>query len=147
MMTRSTNSGESPRTPSGSPRSVAFLAASMRRAVVVGVVWVVSCGIANGWPVVTALGQMAVPSIWVAAFVAYRAASESRRAALLGGITLLAADVAYFAVRFIARGYAGLPLVGGIRFFALWATVGLVIGPIAGAVGWWLTIEPRSRRL
>jgi hypothetical protein len=116
----------------------------MRKAVVVGVVWGLFCGIANGWPVATTLVQMAVPWIWVAAFVACRAASNWRLAALLGGITLLAANVAYFAVGSIARGFAGLPLVGGIGFFALWATVGLVIGPVAGVVGWWLTTQRTS---
>lgn len=110
----------------------------MRTAVVIGVVWGLFCGIGNGWPVATTLVQMAVPWIWVAAFVAYRAAGSGRRAALLGGIALLAANVAYFAVGSIARGFAGLSLVGGIGFFALWATVGLVIGPVAGVVGWWL---------
>ena len=104
----------------------------MSRAVVVGIVWGVFCGIANGWPVVTTLVQMAVPWIWVAAFVAFRGASNSRLAALLGGITLFAANVAYF-------GVGSLPVVGGIRFFALWTTVGFFIGPIAGLVGWWLT--------
>lgn len=116
----------------------------MREAVVVGVVWGLLCGIGNGVPVATTLAQMAVPWIWVAAFVAYRAANSGRLAALLGGITLLAANVAYFAVGSIAGGYTGLPLVGGLRFFALWATVGLVIGPIAGVVGWWLTVQRTS---
>ena len=116
----------------------------MRKAVVVGVVWGLFCGIVNGWPVATTLVQMAVPWIWVAAFVAYRAAKSGRRAALLGGIALLAANVAYFAVGSIARGFAGLSLVDGIGFFALWATVGLVIGPVAGVVGWWLRTERTS---
>lgn len=116
----------------------------MRKAVVVGVVWGLFCGIGNGWPVATTLVQMAVPWIWVAAFVAYRAANSGRLGALLGGITLLAANVAYFSVGSIARGFAGLPLVGGIGFFALWATVGLVIGPVAGVVGWWLKTERTS---
>jgi hypothetical protein len=56
----------------------------------------------------------------------------------------LAANVAYFGVGSFARGISGLPVVGGIRFFAIWATVGLVIGPIAGLVGWWLTIQRAS---
>lgn len=116
----------------------------MRKTVVVGVVWGLFCGIGNGWPVASTLVQMAVPWIWVAAFVAYRAAANGRRAALLGGIALLAANVAYFSVGSIARGFAGLSLVGGIGFFALWATVGLVIGPVAGVVGWWLTTERTS---
>jgi hypothetical protein len=116
----------------------------MRKAVVVGVVWGLFCGIGNGWPVATTLVQMAVPWIWVAAFVAYRAANSGRRAALLGGIGLLAANVAYFAIGSIGRGFAGLSLVGGIGFFALWATVGLVIGPVAGVVGWWLKSERTS---
>lgn len=116
----------------------------MRRAVVVGIVWGVFCGIGNGLPVVTTLVQMAVPWIWVAAFVAFRRASNSRLAVLLGAIALFAANIAYFGVGSIVRGLSGLPVVGGIRFFALWATVGLVIGPIAGVVGWWLTIERAS---
>ena len=116
----------------------------MREAVVVGVVWGLFCAIANGWPVSTTLVQMAVPWIWVAAFVAYRAAGNARRAALLGGFVLLTANVAYFAVGSIARGFAGLSLVGGIGFFALWTTVGLAIGPIAGVVGWWLTTQRTS---
>lgn len=131
--------------PSGRPRLSrdAFLA-GMRRAFVVAVVWGVFCGVANGLPVITALVQMAVPWVWVAAFVAHRGASNSRLAALLGAVTLLAANVAYFGVGSIARGVSGLPVVGGIRFFALWATVGLIVGPIAGVVGWWLTTERAS---
>jgi hypothetical protein len=125
-------------TPSG-----AFLA-WMSRAIAIGIVWGAFCGIANGWPVVTTLGQIAVPWIWVAAFVAYRWANNGRLAALLGTIALLAANVAYFGVGSSARGISGLPVVGGIRFFAIWATVGLVIGPIAGIVGWWLTIQRAS---
>jgi hypothetical protein len=57
---------------------------------------------------------------------------------------LLVANVAYFGIGSLARGLAGLPVVGGIRFFALWATVGLVIGPIAGVMGWCLTTERAS---
>jgi hypothetical protein len=116
----------------------------MSKAIVIGIVWGIFCGIANGWPVVTTLAQMAVPWIWVAAFVAYRWAGNGRLAALMGGITLLAANVAYFGVGSFARGISGLPVVGGIRFFAVWATVGLVIGPIAGLVGWWLTTQRAS---
>jgi hypothetical protein len=116
----------------------------MSRAIVIGIVWGVFCGIANLWPVITTLVQMAVPWIWVAAFVAYRRAGNGRLAALMGGITLLAANVAYFGVGSIARGISGFPVVDGIRFFAIWATVGLVIGPIAGVVGWWLTIQRSS---
>jgi hypothetical protein len=116
----------------------------MRRAVVVGLVWGVFCGIANGVPAATTLVQMAVPWIWLAAFVAYREADSSRLAAWLGAATLLAANVAYFGVGSIARGISGLPPVGGIHFFALWTVVGLVIGPIAGVVGWWLTSQRGS---
>ena len=116
----------------------------MRRAVVVGLVWGVFCGIANGVPVATTLVQMAVPWTWVAAFVAHREADNNRMAALLGAISLLAANMAYFGVGSLARGSSGLPLVGGVRFFALWATVGLVIGPFAGLLGWRLTSQPGS---
>lgn len=105
----------------------------------VGVLWGVFCGIANGWPVASTLAQMAAPWIWVAALVAYRASGGSRQAALLGALALLAANASYFAVGSIARGLSGLPPVGGIRFFAMWTTLGLVIGPVAGIVGWWLT--------
>jgi hypothetical protein len=116
----------------------------VRRAVVVGLVWGVFCGIANGVPVATTLVQMAVPWVWVAAFVAYRAADSSRLAALLGAVTLFAANVAYFGLGSIAGDISGLAPVGGLRFFALWAAVGLVIGPIAGVVGWWLTSQRSS---
>jgi hypothetical protein len=112
---------------------------TMRRAVVVGVIWGAFCGIANGWPVASTLAQMAAPWIWVAAFVAHRAAGNTRQAALLGGIALLAANIAYFAGGIVLPAFSGLPLVGGIRFFALWTTLGLVIGPVAGIIGWWLT--------
>ena len=57
---------------------------------------------------------------------------------------MLAANVAYFGVGSLARGISGLPVVGGIWFFVLWATVGLIVGPIAGVVGWWLTTERTS---
>lgn len=99
---------------------------------------------ANGLPGTTTVVQMAVPWIWVAAFVSYRGADSSRLAALLGAIALLAANVAYFGVGSLARSISGLSPVGGIRFFALWAAVGLVIGPIAGVVGWALTSQQRS---
>jgi hypothetical protein len=111
----------------------------MRRAVAVGIFWGVFCGITNGWPVASTLAQMAAPWIWVAALVAYQAAGSSKHAALLGGVALLAANVAYFAVGFVARGFSGLPLLGGIGFFALWTTVGVVMGPVAGVIGWRLT--------
>jgi hypothetical protein len=112
----------------------------MRRAIGIGLAWGVFCGIANGWPVASTLAQMAVPWVWVAAFAAYRAAPASTwRAAQLGGVALLAANVAYFAIGLLARSAAGLPLVGGVRFFALWTTVGLVTGPAGGVLGWWLT--------
>lgn len=110
----------------------------------VGLGWGGFCGIANGLPVATTLVQMAVPWIWVATFVAYREADNSKMAALLGAITLLAANVAYLGVGSIARALSGLPQVGGVRFFALWATVGLVTGPIAGILGWWLSTGRRS---
>jgi hypothetical protein len=116
----------------------------MRKAVIGGLVWGVICGIANGLPVATTLVQMAVPWIWVAAFVACQEADNSRLAALLGAVTLLAANVTYFSVGSITRGISGLPVLGGVRFFALWAAVGLVIGPIAGLVGWWLTSQRGS---
>lgn len=113
----------------------------MRWAVAVGVIWGVFCGIANGWPVASTLAQMAVPWIWVAALVGHRAGSGTKQAAVLGGVTLLAANVSYFAVGLLAAGFSDSALVDGFRFFALWASVGLVIGPISGVVGWWLTAE------
>ena len=63
---------------------------------------------------------------------------------MLGAVTLLAANLAYSGTGSIARSISGLPQVGGVGFLALWATVGLVIGPIAGIVGWWLTSQQRS---
>lgn len=117
--------------------------ARMRRAVIVGLVWGVFCGIANGVPIATTLVQMAVPWIWVAAFVAHREADNARLAALLGAITLFAANVAYFGVGLIAHSISGLPQAGGVRF-ALWVTVGLAIGPVAGVLGWWLTSQRGS---
>jgi hypothetical protein len=113
----------------------------MRRTVVVGVVWGIFCGLANGYPVASTLAQMAVPWVWVAALVGYRMARSTKKAALLGGITLLTANVAYFTVGTGSGGVTGAPLGGGIRFFALWTSIGLVIGPIAGVIGWWLTGE------
>jgi len=117
----------------------------IRTAVGLGLAWGVFCGIANGWPVASTLAQMAVLWVWVAAFAAYRTAPASTtQAAWIGGVTLLAANVAYFAVGLLARSAAGLPLVGGIRFFVLWATVGLATGPVAGALGWWLMSRRRA---
>lgn len=110
----------------------------MRGAAALGVSWGVFCGIANGWPVASTLAQMATPWIWVAAFVAYRVAGSSKQAALLGGTALLAANLAYFAIGIVARGFSGLPLFGGTRFYALWTIVGLVVGPVAGVIGRWL---------
>lgn len=111
----------------------------MIKAILIGLVWGVVCGIANGLPGVTTLVQMAVPWVWVAAFVAFREADNRRLAAFVGALTLLAANVAYLSVGSIGRGIAGLSLVDGVRFFALWSAVGLVVGPLAGVVGWWLT--------
>lgn len=108
----------------------------MRSALAVGLVWGVFCGIANGIPVATTLAQMAVPWIWVAAFVAFRVATSTRQAALLGALTLLAANVAYVGVEYLAPGMSGQA-----RFFALWTIVGLIVGPVAGVVGRWLTTE------
>jgi len=117
----------------------------MRTAAALGLAWGVFCGIANGWPVASTLAQMAVPWVWVAAFAAYRTApAGTPQATRIGGVTLLAANVAYFAVGLLARSATGLPLVGGIRFFVLWATVGLVTGPVAGVLGWWLTSMRRG---
>lgn len=113
----------------------------MGRAIAIGALWGVFCGVANGWPVATTLAQMAVPWIWVAAFVAYVAGSATRQAALLGGVTLLAANVAYFVVGGVAREVAGVSAVGGLRFFVLWTTLGLIVGPIAGVAGAWLAAE------
>lgn len=111
----------------------------IREAVALGLGWGVFCGIANGWPVASTLAQMAVPWVWAAALAGYRAAATGRQAAVLGGVTLLAANVGYFAIGMLARNIAGLSPVYGIRFFVLWTAVGLVIGPVAGVVGWWLT--------
>lgn len=111
----------------------------MRGAVAVGILWGAFCGIANGWPVASSLVQMAAPWIWVAAFTAYRGAGSSKHAALLGGVSLLASNFAYFAVGVVARGFEGLPVLGGIGFSVLWTTIGLVIGPVAGVIGWRLT--------
>lgn len=116
----------------------------MARAIAVGALWGVFCGVANGWPIATTLAQMAVPWVWAAALVGYLAAASTRQAALLGAVTLLAANVAYFVVGGIARELAGLSAVGGIRFFVMWTTLGLIVGPIAGAVGAWLTAERTS---
>jgi hypothetical protein len=113
----------------------------MRRTVVVGAVWGIFCALANGDPVASTLAQMAVPWVWVAAFVGYRMARSTKQAALVGGITLLAANVAYFTVGTVFGGLSGVPLGGGIRFFMLWTSIGLVVGPIAGIIGWWISDE------
>jgi hypothetical protein len=113
----------------------------MRLTVVVGAIWGIFCVLANSYPVASTLAQMAVPWIWVAAFVGYRMASSAKKAALLGGIALLTANVAYLTVGTVARALTGAPLGGGIRFFVLWTSIGLVIGPVAGVIGWWLTAE------
>jgi hypothetical protein len=112
----------------------------MLRVVVVGMVWGVFCGIANGRSVLNTLAQMAVPWIWAAALVAYRAKS-AKRAAMLGAAALLVANVAYFSVGAIARAIAGLPVTGGLALLAMWTAVGLIVGPIAGLMGWWLASE------
>jgi hypothetical protein len=113
----------------------------MRRTVVVGAVWGIFCALANGNPVASTLAQMAVPWVWVAAFVGYRMAKSTKTAALLGGISLLVANVGYFTIGTVSGGLTGAPLGGGIRFFALWTAIGLVVGPIAGVIGWWITAE------
>ncbi|MDF1595703.1 MAG: DUF6518 family protein [Acidimicrobiia bacterium] len=126
----------SPEEIQASTRSPLKVTCGDARAVAVGILLGVFCGIANGWPVASTLAQMATPWIGVAAFVAYRAAGSSKQAAMLGAVALLAANVAYFAVGVAARGSSGLPFLGGIGFFALWTTVGLLIGPVTGVFGW-----------
>jgi Family of unknown function (DUF6518) len=112
------------------------------RTLAIGAAWGVLCGIANGWPVASALVQMAVPWIWVAAYVGYAlAAGSNRRGAALGVIALLAANLSYLVVEMISRGLAGQPLAVSLQFFFLWAIVGLIVGPIAGIVGVWLSAE------
>lgn len=118
----------------------------MRRALVAGLIWGVFCGVANGIPVATTLAQMAVPWIWVAALVAYRLASSIRQGALLGAVTLLAANITYLGIGFISRELSAQTETAGLGFFLLWATVGLIIGPIAGVLGRWLSTEPDSFR-
>lgn len=110
-----------------------------RGAAVLGLAWGLFCGFGNGIPIASTLAQMAVPWVWVAAVAAYRSATTARQAALLGGVALLAANVVYFVVGVFGRGVSGLSPVDGLRFFALWTPIGLLIGPIAGLVGWWLT--------
>ena len=81
---------------------------------------------------------MAVPWVWVAAAVSFRKASDARQGALLGATALLAANVSYFVVGSIARLLDGGSAAVDVRFFVLWAVVGLVVGPISGLAGWWL---------
>lgn len=113
----------------------------MRRTGVVGVFWGIICGLANGVPIASTLAQMAVPWIWVAAFVGYKLARTVKRAAVLGGLTLLVANVAYFGVGAIWGLVSESAAGGDVRFLVLWTTVGLVIGPVAGMVGWWLNTQ------
>lgn len=117
----------------------------MRRAVVAGIIWGSFCGLANGWPGATTLVQMAVPWVSLAAFVGFRTADSGSQPALAGGVSLLATNVAYFGVGSIARAFAGLPQIGGVQFFVFWTVVGLVVGPIAGLVGWWLKADRTAR--
>jgi hypothetical protein len=114
----------------------------MRLALLTGITWGALCGIANGLPLATTLVQMAVPWVWVALLVAFRTSDSGGQSAVAGGLTLLAANFAYLGVGFFARGIAGLSFIGGIRFFVLWSAIGLVVGPVAGLVGWLL----KSRR-
>jgi hypothetical protein len=113
--------------------------AAMRRTLVLGMVWGALCGLGNGAPVASTLVQMAVPWIWVAAFVGYHLARRVRRAAILGGLALLAANIAYFGVGVVWTLLADDAAGGDVRFLVLWTGVGLFIGPLAGMVGWWLT--------
>lgn len=110
----------------------------MRSALTIGSTWGVLCAVANFLPIVSTLAQMAVPWIWVAAIAGYCVASSRRQAALVGGATLLAANVGYFVVGVLQRGMSDLPLAGGARFLVLWAVVGMVVGPIAAVIGWML---------
>ena len=110
----------------------------MRLALIVGSAWGVFCGIANGWPLATTLVQMAVPLVWVAVAVSYRTANDGRQGALLGTIALLAANISYFVIGSIARLLDGGSAATDARFFALWAALGLVVGPVSGLIGWFL---------
>ena len=112
----------------------------MRWTVAAGSAWGIYCALANGVPVASTFAQMAVPWVWVAALVGWRFAQSSKRAALLGGVSLLAANVAYFGVSVIAASISAGYASSGIIFFALWAGVGLVIGPISGLLGFFLKV-------
>ncbi len=108
----------------------------------IGSIWGVFCALANGWPIVTTLAQMAVPWMWVAAFVGFRFAKDGRRAAVLGGLVLLWANVAYYGFSSIGQLVnSGAPF-GGVRFLILWSTVGLIAGPVAALLGWIANLEP-----
>lgn len=114
----------------------------MRRPLVLGAAWGVLCALANGVPVASTLAQMAVPWIWVAAWIGYRLAGTARRAALHGGLALLAANIAYFGVG-MGWGLLSANAAGGdVRFLVLWTGVGLIAGPLSGTVGWWIANQP-----
>lgn len=102
----------------------------------IGLLWGAFCGLTNGLPIATTLAQMAVPWMWVAALVGYRYARDGRHAALLGGVVLVWANVAYFGLGTAAQVIDGVSVLGGVRFFILWSAVGLLVGPMAGFIGW-----------
>lgn len=101
----------------------------------IGSFWGVFCALANGWPIATTLAQMAVPWMWVAAFVGFRFAKDGRRAALVGAVVLLWANLAYFGFSSIGQLVNSGATLSGVRFFVLWSIVGLIVGPVAGVLG------------
>jgi hypothetical protein len=114
----------------------------MRRPLAIGFAWGAFCAIGNGVPAASTLVQMAVPWVWVAGLAgSLSGANSAVRAAAVGAVTLVAANLAYFGVGMLARALTGEAPLGGVGFLALWATIGLIIGPLAGVVGHRLTAQ------
>lgn len=105
-----------------------------RRVVPVAIGWGVVCALLNWWPVISTLGQMAVPWVWLAAW-AGSLAGRRGAAAVTGGAALITATLAYFGVTYVSEIVAYVSVAGGYRLAVLWTAVSLVVGPIAGAVG------------
>jgi hypothetical protein len=79
---------------------------------------------------------MAVPWIWVAAATGYGLAGHARRAVILGALVLVVANLSYFVVGRVVQAAGVGALASGVRFLMVWTGLGLVVGPIAGWLGW-----------
>jgi hypothetical protein len=88
----------------------------------------------------TTLGQMVTPWVGVAAALGWRSRTIGR-AVVSGGVGLVAADAFYNVL--------GVVLYGVVSWshWLLWTGVAIVVGPVAGLLGWWARVAIGPKRI